>query len=32
MLIDDGVVKSISIEDKPGTVELSGADNLLKQM
>ena len=32
MVIDDGVVKSISIEDAPGKAELSGADNLLKQM
>ncbi len=32
MVIDDGVVKSISIEDAPGKAELSGADNLLKQI
>ena len=32
MVVDDGVVKSISIEDAPGKVELSGADNLLKSI
>ena len=32
MVVDDGVVKSISIEDAPGKVDLSGADNLLKQI
>jgi peroxiredoxin len=32
MVIDDGVVKSINIEDAPGKAEISGADNLLKQM
>ena len=32
MVIDDGVVKSISIEDAPSKAELSGADNLLKQI
>src|SRR5262249_42426461 len=32
MVIDDGVVKSIAIEDAPGKAELSGADNLLKQI
>jgi peroxiredoxin len=32
MLIDDGVVKSVNIEDAPGKAEISGADNLLKQM
>jgi glutaredoxin/glutathione-dependent peroxiredoxin len=32
MVVDDGVVKSISVEDTPGKAELSGADNLLKQI
>ena len=32
MVVDDGVVKSISVEDAPGKVDLSGADNLLKQI
>ena len=32
MVVDDGVVKSISIEDAPGKAEISGADNLLKQI
>ena len=32
MVVDDGVVKSISVEDAPGKAELSGADNLLKQI
>ena len=32
MLIDDGVVKSVNIEDAPGKAEIFGADNLLKQI
>ena len=32
MLVEDGVVKKINVEEKPGTVELSGGDNLLKQL
>jgi peroxiredoxin len=32
MVVDDGVVKSISVEDTPGKAELSGADNLLKSI
>ena len=32
MVVDDGVVKSISVEDAPGKAEISGADNLLKQI
>ena len=32
MVVDDGVVKSISVEYAPGKAELSGADNLLKQI
>jgi peroxiredoxin len=30
MLIDDGVVKSINVEDSPGKAEVSGAEALLK--
>ena len=30
MVVDDGVVKSISIEEAPGKVDLSSAENLLK--
>ena len=32
MVVDDGVVKSISVEDAPGKAEVSGADNLLKSI
>jgi len=32
MVVDDGVVKSISVEDAPGKAEASGADNLLKNI
>ena len=32
MLIEDGVVKKINIEEKPGTVEVSGGDTLLGQL
>jgi peroxiredoxin len=32
MLIEDGVVKKLNVEEKPGVVELSGGDNLLKQL
>ena len=32
MVIDDGVVKSVNVEDAPGKAEVSGADNLLKQI
>ena len=30
MVVDDGVVKSLNVEDAPGKAELSSADNLLK--
>src|SRR6202167_1060611 len=32
MLVEDGVVKKLNVEEAPGKAELSGADNLLKQM
>jgi peroxiredoxin len=32
MLVEDGVVKKLNIEEAPGKVELSGGDALLKQM
>jgi len=32
MLVDDGVVKSLNIEESPGKVEVSGGDALLKQL
>src|SRR2546423_2632084 len=30
MVVDNGVVRTLNIEDAPGKAELSGADNLLK--
>jgi glutaredoxin/glutathione-dependent peroxiredoxin len=32
MVVDDGVVKTLNLEDQPGKAEISGADNLLKGM
>jgi glutaredoxin/glutathione-dependent peroxiredoxin len=32
MLVDDGVVKSLNIEDGPGKCDISGGDALLKQI
>ena len=32
MLVEDGVIKKLNIEEKPGTVEVSGGDTLLGQL
>jgi peroxiredoxin len=32
MLVKDGVVTKLNIEEKPGTVEISGGDALLAQL
>src|SRR5919112_1904496 len=32
MIVEDGVVKSLNVEETPGKAEVSGADNLLKTM
>ena len=32
MLVEDGVVKTVNVEDAPGKVDLSSADNILKAL
>jgi glutaredoxin/glutathione-dependent peroxiredoxin len=32
MLVDDGVVKQLNVEDAPGKCDISGGDTLLKQL
>lgn len=32
MIVEDGVVKSINVEDTPAKADISGADNLMKQL
>ena len=32
MVVDDGVVKTLNVEDQPGKADISGAENLLKGM
>jgi glutaredoxin/glutathione-dependent peroxiredoxin len=32
MIVEDGVVKSLNVEDAPGKADISGADNLLKAL
>ena len=32
MVVEDGVVKTLNVEDQPGKAEISGAENLLKGM
>ena len=32
MLVDDGVVKTLNVEETPGKADVSGADNLMKSL
>jgi len=32
MVVEDGVVKTLNVEDAPGKAEVSGADNLMKSL
>jgi peroxiredoxin len=32
MVVDDGVVKSLAVEDSPGKADVSGAEALLKSL
>jgi glutaredoxin/glutathione-dependent peroxiredoxin len=32
MLVDDGVVKTLNVEDSPGKADISGADNMMKSL
>jgi peroxiredoxin len=32
MLVQDGVIKVLNVEDAPGKAEISGADNILKAL
>ena len=32
MVVEDGVVRSLNVEDAPGKADVSGADNLLKSL
>ena len=32
MVVDDGVVRALNVEDTPSKADVSGAENLLKQL
>ena len=32
MLVDDGVIKALNVEDTPGKADISGAENILKSL
>jgi glutaredoxin/glutathione-dependent peroxiredoxin len=32
MLVQDGVIKALNVEDAPGKAEISSADNILKAL